>query len=113
MANTGMLLAWDRVVPGRDVQAVELWEEINLYLTRLHAEGRIASHDLVMLGAHGGNFNGFILIRGEKATLAEVRDTREFQTMVVRANKSLLGFAVLRAHLGGDAVRLMQMYATA
>lgn len=113
MANTGMMLAWDRVVPGRDVQAVELWEEIHLYLTRLHAEGRIASHDLVMLGAHGGNLNGFILVRGEKAALAQVRDTREFQTMVVRANKSLLGFAVLRAHLGEDAVRLMQIYATA
>jgi hypothetical protein len=108
-----MMLAWDRVVPGRDVQAVELWEEMGLYLTRLDAEGRVSSHEFVMLGAHGGHLNGFLLIRGSKDALANVRDTAEFQHMIVRANKSLLGFAVLRAHFGDDVERLMRLYATA
>ena len=112
MANAGMMLAWDRVVPGRDVQAVQLWEEMQHYLTRLHAEGRIASHEFVMLGAYGGKINGFLLVRGEAEQLHSVRSSTDFQTLVVRANKSLLGFAVLRAHFGDEVERLMRLYAT-
>ena len=113
MADAGMMLTWDRVVPGRDIQAVELWEEMGLYLKRLHAEGRVNAHEFVMLGAHGGNLNGFLLIRGDGDSLARVRASTEFQHMIVRANKSLLSFAVLRAHFGEDVERLMRLYATA
>ena len=113
MAESGLLLGWDRVVPGRDVQAVALWREMGLYLKKLHAEGRIAGFESVMLGAYGGKLNGFLLIKGERHQLDAIRNSTEFQILVVRANKNLLGFCSLRAHMGGAFTKLLDLYATA
>lgn len=112
MGDSGILIGWDRVVPGEDVGAVELWRELTLYLARVRAEGLIESHEAVMLGAHGGDLNGFILIRGSQDGLHKVRNSDEFLQLVVKANKKLLGLRVLRAHFGAEVQKLMRIYAT-
>ena len=112
MADSGILVGWDRVAPGEDVAAVELWAEMSVYLTQLHAEGVIDQFEPVLLGAHGGDLNGFILIRGEPEKLSRLRNSDAFQRLVVRANKRLLGFRVLRAHFGAEVQKLMRIYAT-
>lgn len=112
MADSGILVGWDRVAPGEDVGAVELWGEITVYLARMHAEGLVDSHEPVLLGAHGGDLNGFILIRGSQENLHRVRNSEEFLQLVVKANKKLLGFRVLRAHFGSEVQKLMRIFAT-
>ncbi len=112
MADSGILVGWDRVAPGEDVAAVELWGEITVYLTQLHAEGVIEHFEPVLLGAHGGHLNGFILIRGSQDALTRLRNSEAFLQLVVKANKRLLGFRVLRAHFGAEVQKLMRIYAT-
>ena len=56
MADSGLLIGWNRVAPGRDHTAVELWTEMQHYLRRLHAEGLIVGFEPVILGAYGGIF---------------------------------------------------------
>ena len=112
MADAGMLVGWDRVVPGEDVGAVELWSEMLVFLKRLHAQGVIVQYEPVMLGAYGGDLNGFILIRGQQEDLDRVRNSDDFLALVVKANKKLLGFRVLRAHFGAEVQKLMRIYAT-
>lgn len=110
MADSGMLIGWDRVVPGDDVHAVELWSEMTVYLKGLHGSGRIEHYDPVMLGAYGGDLNGFVLLRGEQAELDKIRNSDDFLQLVVKANKHLLGFRVLRAHFGAEVAKLMRIY---
>ena len=112
MSDSGIMVGWDRVVPGEDVGAVELWGEITLYLARVRAEGWIDSHEFVMLGAHGGDLNGFILIRGSQEGLGKMRNSDDFLQLVVKANKKLLGLRVLRAHFGAEVQKLMRIYST-
>ncbi|MCA9491869.1 MAG: hypothetical protein KC621_18180 [Myxococcales bacterium] len=112
MADAGLLIGWNRVVPGRDPQAVELWGEMLQYLVRLHAEGHIASFEPVLLGAYGGSLNGFVLVRGEQDKLDHVRNSEEFLQLNIRANKTLEGFLVVRAHFGSDAARILRLYGT-
>jgi hypothetical protein len=111
-ADAGLLLGWNRVVPGNDQLAVELWQEMLAYLRRLHAEGQLEKFEIVLLGAHGGNLNGFVLIRADQVHLDRVRNSQEFLVFNVRANKVLEGFLVVRAHFGDEVAQIMRLYAT-
>ena len=113
MADAGLLIGWKRVVPGRDEKAVELWAEMLVYLRRLHAEGAINRFEPVLLGAHGGSLNGFVLVQGSQQNLDRIRNSEEFLLFNVRAQKTLEGFAVVRAHFGEEAARILRLYATA
>ena len=110
MADSGILIGWNRSVPGRESVAVTLFEGMISYLRRLHVEGQIASFEPVMLGAHGGILNGFVLIRGNQSKLDVVRNSDEFREMVVQANMALLDVTVLRAHFGEEVTQLMGVY---
>jgi hypothetical protein len=110
MADSGMLIGWDRSVPGRESIALELFEGMVHYLRRLHVEGQITHFEPVMLGAHGGHLNGFFLIRGDQARLDDLRNSDDFRGMVVKANMALSGFTILRAHFGGEVAELMGVY---
>lgn len=112
MADSGLLIGWDRVVAGKDAVAVELWAEMLGFFRRLHAEGHIASFEPVFLGAHGGRLNGFVLVRGQQDRLDRVRNSDEFLLFNVRANRVLEGFLVVRAHFGEEAARILRLYAT-
>lgn len=112
MADSGMMIGWDRVAPGSDIAAIELWSGMMVYFRRMHAEGLIERFEPVMLGAHGGNLNGFILVRGEQANLDKIRNSDGFLEMVLKANKTLTGFRVLRAHFGDEVQKIMRIYST-
>ncbi|MEZ4240157.1 MAG: hypothetical protein R3F59_29195 [Myxococcota bacterium] len=112
MSQSGLLIGWDRVVPGKDAVAVELWAEMLSYFRRLHAEGHIASFEPVLMGAYGGALNGFVLVRGDQDHLDRVRNSDEFLLMNVRANKVLERFLVVRAHMGEEAAKILRLYAT-
>ncbi len=111
-ADAGLLLGWNRVVPGNDQLAVELWQEMLGYLRRLHAEGQVEKFEIVLLGAHGGPLNGFVLIRADQTHLDRIRNSQEFLVFNVRANKVLEGFLVVRAHFGDEVAQIMRLYAT-
>ena len=110
MADSGLLIGWDRVAPGKEVLVGELWEEMLSYLRRLHAEGLIDRYEPVLLGAHGGHLNGFVTVRGEQDKLDRVRNSRDFLLLNIRANKVLEGFTVVRAHFGEEAATIMRLY---
>ena len=112
MADAGRLIGWNRVAPGRDHTAVELWADMQLYLRRLHAEGLIVSFEPVILGAYGGAMNGFVIVRGTQANLDRVRNSDEFLMMNLQANKALEGFLVVRAHFGEEASKILRLYAS-
>jgi hypothetical protein len=112
MADAGLLIGWNRVVPGKDAVAVELWAEMMTYMRSLHASGHITSFEPVLLGAYGGSLNGFVLLRGTQEMLDNVRNSDEFLVFNVRANKVLEGFLVVRAHFGAEVARIFQLYAS-
>jgi len=110
MADAGLLIGWNRVVPGRDDSAVHLWNEMLTYFRRLHAEGRIERFEPVILGAYGGALNGFVLVRGDQDHLDQIRNSEEFLILNVRAQRALEGFAVVRAHFGEEAQKILRIY---
>ncbi|MFZ5481576.1 MAG: hypothetical protein ACOZNI_32740 [Myxococcota bacterium] len=112
MDDSGLLIGWNRVATGHEHEATELWSEMLTYLRALHAAGKIDRFEPVLLGAHGGNLNGFMLLRGSQEKLDRIRNSEEFLLLVIKANKRLEGFTVVRAHFGEEAARILRLYST-
>ena len=111
MADSGIFMAWDRPAIGEGAKALELYKQMSAYFTRLHAEGRIDSYEPVVLGAHGSDLNGFVLVRGDRAKLDIIRSSPEFRELTVQGQVALLGFRVVRAHMGHEVAQILHAYA--
>jgi hypothetical protein len=113
MIDAGLFIGWNRPVPGREAAAVELFDELTKYFERLKSKGEIESYEPVILSAHGGDMNGFFLLRGESSKIENLRGNRDFQEHVIRASIMLLGFGVVRTYVGEGVHRILSLYSMA
>jgi hypothetical protein len=108
MANRILFLGWNRAVAGREQQALDLFNKGMEAYTKWQSEGKIESFEPVFLSTHGGDLNGFIMLKGEANKLNELREDEEFIDMVIQAEYCLEGFGVVPGYIGED---LMDMFA--
>lgn len=83
MADAMMFIGWNRPVVGRETQAAAFWKESLTLYGALQKEGKIESYEPVLLASHGGDLNGFVILRGDGKKLDELRhDERYIDTMI-------------------------------
>jgi hypothetical protein len=109
-ANSGILIGWNRAFPGREANAIGKFSEFLGYLGKLQSEKRIESFEPVMLSPHGGDLNGFIILRGEKAKIDDLRGTDHFKDWLAWASFTLDGFGAQEIYLGDEIMSLMQRF---
>ena len=109
-ANRGILIGWNRVVPGKESQAMALFGEALAFWGQQQQAGVIESFEPVFLSPHGGDMNGFILIRGDMAKLGQVMETDEYLTIEQKASYLLDGHGVIGATFGEAINRNMAIY---
>jgi hypothetical protein len=100
MANQAIFLGWNRPARGREEQAMKLWGKAMEYYGKLQAEGRIESFEPVILSDHGGDLNGFFLVRGEAKNLDVIRREDDFMDLVVEGGHCLDGFGLVTGFIG-------------
>ena len=105
MADFGIFIGFGHPHPGREAAANRVFEEAFAYWTGLQAAGEIESFETVMLEAHGGDLNGFFLLRGEPERLARVRMSPEFARLTYRATAIGESIGIVTAVLDGAATR--------
>jgi hypothetical protein len=110
MANAGLFIGWENPVPGRERQAMRVFNESLQYYSALQQQGKIESFEPVLLENHGGELGGFILLRGDKDQLSRLRVDGEFQHNIVRGTLVTDKFGVVGASLGDELNRLMGDY---
>lgn len=113
MADAAIVVGWNEARAGREAMAAQLFGEAMKYYTSLVEKRVIESFEPVMLGRHGGDFNGFILLRGEGAKLDALRRSDEFIDLSTRAVVCLSGFGVIDAYIGEGLQRMMQRWMAA
>ncbi len=111
MADSALFMGWNRSVAGREQQAMKLFMNVMEYYGQLQNEGRIESFEPVILAAHGGDLNGFILIRGDAAKLDEIRREETFLNNVIEANFCLEGFGVIPGYIGDGVNTVFSQWA--
>lgn len=110
MASNALFFAWNRAIPGREKLSATHFGEFVSYLQGLQESGTIRSFEPVFIDAHGGDVNGFFLVRGEPTKLDALVGSKEWQTHMVRAMLHLEGSGCVRAVIGEALMERMQLW---
>ena len=107
MADHALFFGFGEVIPGREQTAARIFGETLEHLGQLVQEGQITGVEPFLLERHGGELNGFLLIRGEREALAHLRTSEAFDRIVVRAGMVTQRVGVVAASTGAEVQRLM------
>jgi len=110
MASNVIFMGWNYAIPGRERIAGEHFQEFAQHLGDLQQKGVIQSFDVVLLDAHGGDLNGFFLIRGDGTKLDALMQTGEWVTHNIRAGLHQVGFGVVRGVTGDQVMERMKLW---
>lgn len=109
-ANHGILIGWNRVIPGKDAEAMALFGEALQFWGRHQQAGAIESFEPVFLTPHGGDLNGFFLIRGEAAKLNQLMASDDYLLLESKASYMLEGHGVIGVVFGDEINRRMGIF---
>lgn len=106
--NSILFLGYDRPIAGREMAAVSVIEHLTKLLDKAKKENLIESYDSISLAVHGGNVNGFLLVRGNRKGLDDLRASDEFDDLAVQAHMVMSGVSILSG-VHGEAVVTRRM----
>jgi hypothetical protein len=110
MAGEALFIGWGAVVRGREKRALQVFQESMEYYGRLQQEGRIEGFDVYLLSPHGGDLDGFVILRGDRKALADVRFSDEFERLLARATAVVDSAGVIPAYSGDSLVEQMAIF---
>ncbi|HEX6032034.1 MAG TPA: hypothetical protein VFY90_11440 [Tepidiformaceae bacterium] len=110
MADRAFFVGWGNPVRGREKSAMAVFNESVQYWAQLQQDGRIESFEVGLLDPHGGELQGFALLRGSDQQLTALQQTDDFQRSVARASLIVDNLGVVYAALGDALGRQMAMF---
>jgi hypothetical protein len=99
-------------VRGREQKALQVFNESIQFYTRLQQQGTIESFEPVALEPHGGDLNGFLILRGDREKLNALRTSEEFLRLNNRAAQIVDNLGVITAFIGEELQRLFADFGT-
>jgi hypothetical protein len=113
MSTEVIFYGWNRSVPGREQMSATHFQEYLGYLAGLQQNGAIASFEVVLLRPHGGDLNGFFLIRGDTDQLNALQASDEYLNHVTRGGLHLEGSGAIRGVTGESVMDWMSRWTQA
>ena len=110
MKENVLFFGWNRSIPGREEISAKHFQEFVQYLGGLQKKGTIQSFDPVFLNQHGGDLNGFFLIKGEGKKLDELSDSEDWLKQTIKATSHLDGIGFLRGVTGDVLMERMKLW---
>jgi hypothetical protein len=110
MANAAIFIGWGNPTRGREQKALQVFGESVTYWTQLQQDGAIESFETYLAEPHGGDLNGFAILKGDLPKLHEVRQREDFQRLVARAGLIVDNLGVINAATGDGLAAQMAMY---
>jgi hypothetical protein len=110
MAGAGLFVGWGAPITGREAKGLEVFNESVQYWGKLQQDGKIESFEVVLLTPHGGDLEGFVLMRGSSEQVAALIVDEEFERMTTRATLIVQRVGVVPAVLGEGLERAIGIY---
>ena|SRR5919202_5263696 len=110
MADAGLFIGWGEVVRGREERALDVFNETIDYYGQLQSDGRIESFEVVLLDPHGGELQGYILLRGSEDQIDGLRRDEDFLRLMTKASLLVDDLGLVRASIGEGLARAMSIY---
>lgn len=110
MSSGVLLFGWNHPFPGRETISTAHFDDFVKYLGEQQQKGTIDSFDIVFLDPHGGDLNGFFLIKGEPAKLGELTASTGWSDHMTRATLHLQGVGAISGVTGEGVLKRMAVY---
>jgi hypothetical protein len=113
MSTHGIVVGWNGARSGKEKGMPEKFGEFVGYLLNLQMSKMIDSFEPVILSPHGGDLNGFFLIRADRGRIGTLRGTDAWKDWEMWGLVNMEGFGVNEAFLGDEIADVMKRYAKA
>ena len=113
VTDAALFIRWGQTAGGRERESVELFADSLRYLTGLVEQGRVASVEPFFLEPHGGDLEGFFIVRGDLEELNRLRIDDSFQRLATKAQVIVRNFGVIGATTGERLNKHMAWFAAA
>jgi hypothetical protein len=110
VADAGLFIGWGEVVRGREDRALESFNATIELFGQMQSDGRIESFEVALLNPHGGDLQGFMLLRGSEAQMDAVPHDEEFEHVMTRASLLVENLGIIPALMGASLARGMSIY---
>ena len=97
MSESALFVGWGQPVRGREKRSLDVFNDAATYYGERLQDGSIESFDPVLLNPHGGDLQGFFLIKGSSQGLATMMASEEFQRLHVRAAMIVENLGIIEA----------------
>lgn len=111
MSKAVLFYGWNRSIPGREQMSAAHFQEYLGYLAGLQGSGAIDSFEVILLDPHGGDLNGFFLIRGDRDQINALQASDEYRDHVTRGGLHLEGSGAIRGMTGEGVMEWMSRWA--
>ncbi|MCC6747712.1 MAG: hypothetical protein IT371_08655 [Deltaproteobacteria bacterium] len=96
MATACLLIGWNQPYPDRQDEAYKTVMREGLEKAAMWKKGGwFEGYEAIGLTPHGGTLGGFLLFKGERAKLDELRRTDEFERFSMRLARLFDGYRVV------------------
>jgi hypothetical protein len=97
MSESALFVGWGQPVRGREMRSLDVFSDAMTYYGERQQDGSIESFEPVLLNPHGGDLQGFFLIKGSAEGLATMMATEDFQRLHVRAAMIVENLGIIEA----------------
>jgi hypothetical protein len=102
-----LIMGWNRAVPGRENVAAELFTQVVGYYEKQVKANKLTGYEPMFLAQHGGDLNGFFILRGTHQNLSAMQTDDEFVELQLRATHCLQNYGLVPAYVGMPVIQDM------
>lgn len=106
-ADSVLFVGWNHVYPGHEKEALEAFNSTVGFWMKQVTAGTVESFEPIILDPHGGDLNGFMIMRGDASKLNAILQTDDWRDLLVRATLHVGGIGVITGVTGEGTAREM------
>jgi hypothetical protein len=110
MADAGLFIGWGEVVRGREDRALDVFNETLELYGHMQSDGRIEDFEVALLEPHGGELQGYVMLRGSEEQIDAVRRSEDFQRAMIKGSLIVDDLGAVNAMIGEGLARGMAIY---
>jgi hypothetical protein len=110
MADTVLFMGWNEPVRGREAVANELFSSMVNYLQKAQGSRVIESFEPIFLNPHGGDLNGFFVVRGTRDQIHKLRTSDDFLNLSMQVQINVEGWGVIDGYTGEGVTQQMSRW---
>jgi hypothetical protein len=113
MSEAALFVGWGQPVRGREKRSLDVFNDAATYYGERLQDGSIESFEPVLLNPHGGDLQGFFLIKGSAEGLSTMMASEEFQRLHVRAGMIVEDLGIIEAFTDDAVLRQLGYFGDA